>query len=367
MLGSDIILSPVWAIDALQANAFSTQLAVDAANEQVAFRYIPPEDMTITDVAMRFTIGGTTTGITVIMEWQTETVVSATVAYPSGTVVGAATSAFAVPTSSGWIALQALGSSATLTRGTPYWLVVRDGGGTAPTASNWWAATRYGGSSSRGSGHVTRHYNGTNWTTTSSVTSTSVYHVKTSTGRYVGFPVETVNIYSSTAVYGTTRVGSTLPCLGVPYEWHGVVCGLGLVTSGSPASFEFEAWVNGELCGVTAANSSAQKSTCYYFPAPVRVPARANAIAAVHQVGDGGDSGNRYLVVVLDVFAENVESRAALGVSQQAWCMTAASRTAAWTCPDATHVSCFWPVIKLASEDFLATPQLRTRPGRLVR
>lgn len=368
MLGFSTVIAPAWLTnDIWQGAAISAQHTIDAASEQIGMCFVPDEDMTITDAAMYFNITGSMTGVTAIFEFQTDYMSSNTVRYPSGTVVGGATSAFALPTSSGWCSLQTFGTAVSLTKGTPYWLVLRDGGGTAPTGSNYYSSVRTGGASSKSDGQAVRHHNGTNWTTTTLVYTSMFYYLKTSTGVWIGRPITQMNTsHGEVSAYGTVRAGAIQPPLCVPYRWHGVTIMTALAATNSPVDFEIEAWVNNQLVGVTPAHTPAHRESVIYFKTPVLVPAYAQAIAAVHSVDDGGNGTNYYRLFCHELI-DDAAARPAMGVEDCAYAVSRASAAAnvSWVHNNDLDVVYIFPIVEFLSEDLWSPPQLRTRPGRL--
>ena len=153
-----------------------------------------------------------------------------------GTLLGAATATFAVPTvnltSTG---LQSLGAdTGTLTLNTPYWLVVDyDPGGTVPTATNSFGIAY---TSLQLAGEKIRQYNGTDWTTVAvSLFGANFILQDTDGNKYGCMYTANATISGVTAIYGGNRQGF-MQTVGVPCNISSVR--FKIRKSGTPANLE---------------------------------------------------------------------------------------------------------------------------------
>jgi hypothetical protein len=180
-----------------------------AATHKIAYRFILPQAVTLTGFDVMLTGTGTTTGITIKGHIETETGSD----QPSGTLVGTDSATFSPPAggSAAWVGAQTFGSTAALSANTHYWLVLIDGGGTAPTTSNYYspvseATTGGGGMVSR-----VRNFNGTNWTTISArQTDHNVVFITNDTpARHIGYASAGLTSVGAGAIkiQSTTREG----------------------------------------------------------------------------------------------------------------------------------------------------------------
>ena len=146
----------------------NSALSLDGPTEQAAARFQASDTSEIDSIDCAFVVTGTVTGHTYTLEIQADNGSG----LPSGTPLGAATSAFAGPASNGFVVGDvSLGSpTGALVLNASYWIVLKVASGT-PDASNNLNFRLASSNSVFATNSTTypgmRHFNGTNWTTTS--------------------------------------------------------------------------------------------------------------------------------------------------------------------------------------------------------
>ena len=163
-LGSGVIL--------VAQTMFSTDanMTIDADTEKLAYKYFPATTSPITDIDLYLAPTGSVTGVNFQIQVETD---GADI--PSGTVLGSATPEFAGPAAGGFIGLKTLAvNTGNLTLNQPVWINLFRSSGTSLDASNYIRMARLYGYPVFSMNEKVRHYNGTNWTTTT-VTSAPIF------------------------------------------------------------------------------------------------------------------------------------------------------------------------------------------------
>lgn len=264
---------------------------IDSATAKLAYKFFVDEDVVISSVDCMVAISGSMTGILLKAEIQTDAA-----DIPSGTVVGGATGTFSPPSANGFIGQQNLTSNASLSAGQWYWLVLYDGGGTAPTAVKYIAGMAYGGTGNTAEFGRIRQYNGTNWTTVSVAATNPGIALGVSGGGYVGSSVYSANMTglpSGRYVYGTKRLAikfrSPFRCVfgGAYYYW---------TPNSSPGNLEVKFYSGDTLVETVTltADSTAVSRRVFVRFAPYTLIPGNDYWVTIHQVSDGGSSTNSY-------------------------------------------------------------------------
>jgi len=270
--------------------ADASGMTLQAANQALAIKIYPPYTNAIDGCDVNLDIGGSTTGIKLKIEFQTDSADT-----PSGSLLGTASAAFSAPAAAGWTGLQNLGSNTgTLTMNVPVWLVLIDGGGTAPTGTNFIQLLNLG-TGGQLDGGESRKFNGTNWTSVSAVLTDPVFVCHDVAGHYIGYPVTSDGgSVSARHIFSTNRTGIRFK-LGVGGSIYGVT--VDLVKVAAPASLDFTLYAGATSLGavtVAAASILNTQHMVFYFAAPVVVPGGTDLYLILHQTADGGDSSNYY-------------------------------------------------------------------------
>ena len=270
--------------------AAAAGMSIQAATQRVAMKIYPPYTTAIDSCDVNLGTHGSTTGITLKMRFETD---SADV--PSGSVLGAASAAFAAPASAGWTGLQTLGANTgALTMNVPVWLVLVDGGGTVPTGTNYIQLLDLG-TGGQLDGGSSRAYNGSNWTTVSADLIDPVFVCHDTAGRYIGYPVTSNGgSVSARQVFSTNRTGIRFK-LGVGAQIYGMTDNL--VVTGSPTSLDYTLYAGSTALGtvtVAAASILSTQHQAFYFSSPVAAPGGVDLYLIRHQTGNGGDGSNYY-------------------------------------------------------------------------
>lgn len=192
-------LTPMSYAELTSAHQNLSGMIIDAATEMLAEKFWPDSAEDVTAADMYVTVVGDCSGINFKLQIETDSSDA-----PSGSVVGAASSAFAGPNVAGgatqWLGGGTnpvnLGASCTVALNQPYWKVLYVTSG-APDGSH--SIQLRGNFNSAPGDHKVRHHNGTNWTTTTAVTTESVSIVKYNSGKIQGFGCTAAAIRSATA------------------------------------------------------------------------------------------------------------------------------------------------------------------------
>ena len=257
--------------------------ALDASTEQLAFKYLATTTSPITDIDFYMDITGTVTGINFVVEVQTSSSDA-----PSGTVLGSASTAFSGLAADGWTGLKTLASNTgNLTFGTFYWIVVRVSSG-SPDGSNY-IQVLYGNNVRTDLGLKVRHYNGTDWTTTTAVFGIGSFVVKHADGTYSGFGSGDSGINASssaTDIYNTNKQGLKIK-FGSPVKILGVRTILNI--DGSPGTLTIRVYEGStekySSPGYSAASMQDDTFSTFLFSSPVLLAADTNLYIIFEQSG----------------------------------------------------------------------------------
>lgn len=319
----------------------SSGILIDGTTKKIAYKFIVPMACTATAFDQRLAVGGDTTGVTLKGHIETD---SSDV--PSGVTVGSTSVAFAAPLASGWTGSQAFGSSASLAQNSFYWLVLEDGGGTAPTAANYTQGSSQGGNNGASSGGRGRQYNGADWTTTTEVAQDADFIVNCSEGFYVGGIQSSGNaINSARRVYSTTRtgtkfqIGGGLSIVGAAFK---------VVKVGSPNALEISLYKGANLLEtitVPAANIPTQANSQqvrFYFSSTYSVEQGTNYFLYIHQASDGGTAGNYWAITA---FVPNASYPTALLPSGWGYYYGTTADPTGWTAETA-EIGLIFPIVR---------------------
>jgi hypothetical protein len=268
-------------------NALASAYRIDAASEQAAASFIAPATMTVTDVACYLNVTGTVTDATYTLEIQTDSSGA-----PSGTTVGAATTAFAGPAASGYLAEKALGSSASLTINTVYWLVLKLVTTGSTSASNYVVMSDLG-SVFRPNQEKRAHHNGTSWD--QNAAGVGVIVLKDNSGAYYGYPTTAdVNRSAQTDIFGSNRQGMKFTA-GAKTTLRGV--GVRLQKSGTPNDLlitVYEGSTSKYTQTLAAASLSTNAYTVVWFTSPIQIASDTACYITFDQSAAGGTDANDY-------------------------------------------------------------------------
>lgn len=274
----------------LQGVASWTNLAaahrLDAASDEAAIKFIAPATMTVTHVDAFLNVNGTVTDATYTLEIQTSSS-----DLPSGTPVGTATAAFAGPAASGFLTEQALGSSASLTINTPYWLVLKLVTTGSTSGANY-VNLKTLGSTFRPNQEKVVHGNAGVYADATS-NQVGVFALKDSDSKYYGFPM-TADIGRSgqTDIYGSNRQGIKFT-VGAKTTLRGV--GFRLTKSGSPSDLlitVYEGSTSKYTETITAANLTSGADHTAWFTSPVSLASDTACYITLDQAAAGGTDAN---------------------------------------------------------------------------
>ncbi|MGQ0636453.1 MAG: hypothetical protein ACT4QC_17715 [Planctomycetaceae bacterium] len=266
---------------------------IDSTTKKFGCKFYPTKSTAITHINPNVFKAGTVTGINFTAQIETDSGGA-----PSGSVLGAATAAWAGPSANGFVGDKALGSNTgTLTVGAPYWLTVQRDSGT-PDASNYIAPGVLSTTPSRGFNDCgVRGFNGTDWTTVSLTVGHPACVFKDSDGVYSGCAITGVgNHGSATDIFSTnrqalkTRFGCQRTILGVRGEF---------TKSGSPGGLTIRCYQGatekGSMGTLAAADViSNDGATTILLATPATVDPDQDVYLVLGQASDGGSDSADY-------------------------------------------------------------------------
>jgi len=281
-------------------------MTIDADTEKLAYKYFPATTSPITDIDVYLTPTGTITGVN--FQIQVETNSSDT---PSGTVLGSATPAFAGPAAGGFIGLKTLTvNTGNLTINQPVWVSLFRSSGASLDASNYIRMARLYGYPIFSMNEKVRHYNGTNWTTTSATNYPIFLIIKHADETHVGLPIKSSSTAPTNAIniYGTNRQG-----LKMKFGSKVILRGIQTIISksGTPNTLEIEVYENSTLKysgTVPEANILSGAACPMFFTSPILLASNTDIYIVLSQTGDGGSSSNYYRVSVYDIVSAYIET-----------------------------------------------------------
>jgi hypothetical protein len=193
---------------ALGATA-ATNMILNATTERIGWKFYASNITSITHVDVRLIVLGDVTGMTFTLDVETDSSDA-----PSGSLVGAATAAFAGPASTGFLGEQELLTpTGALTPNTPYWIVLKRASGTPDGSYSLQASYATTGPLNR---EKMRHFDGTNWTNTAVANQSGLAIRKGADGSYQGYPVTSTLTNSGQADIYTN--GGTIQRQGISFE-----------------------------------------------------------------------------------------------------------------------------------------------------
>lgn len=283
-------ISPFHAADVNVSNA---ALGIGATTHRLAIKFFPPITTAIRNVDFRAAITGTVTGQNFTAEIQTD---SSDV--PSGTILGAATAAFAGPAGTGFLGLKALGANTgALTINTPCWLVIRWASGSSPDASNFLDVGTHNTLSTATGMSKCRKFNGTNWTTVPANTRSGLAVLECTDGSVYGFPIDSIQTQSgATDIFGANVQGIRIR-FGAQFRPKG--CVFRLLKTGVPSSllcslYEGSTLKTSGTLPQALISSTSNTWTSVHFDSPTLLAADTDIHVIFSQVAAGGDNSNDY-------------------------------------------------------------------------
>lgn len=290
----------------------STGITVKDATQRIGIRFQVPATTTIASGAFFYDITGTMTGITSQMHIETH-MGSTTNIYgqPSGVTVGSGTSAYAVPSADGFTAVQNFGADTTLYPNTPYWLVIEDGGGTAPTGSKFYGASTLSGTTGRTSGSAAvEQHTGVSWGSLVYGGGDASYYLVDTNGKMYGYPYNTSGVSNNATarVGGTNRVGLRFKVGG-----NALLSGVSAMVTKQNVNLgnlEFNLYQGNQLMwSRVIASSSIVSSRLNYVTLdnPVILSPNATYTLYLHQENDGGNTTTLYYGVTSHGFIAGTE------------------------------------------------------------
>lgn len=352
------------------SGSIATYDGIKAAAHRLAIKFRAPDAISIASVALRLAGAGTTTGITYTVEIQGDSSDA-----PDGTPLGTASAAQAAPAggTQRWIDFLSLGSATgNLTQGAPYWIVLKDGGGTTPTGSNYVSIQATGGVNTKDSALAEkgRKYE-SDWTSVAVSINLFMYVLKDTNGHLYPGAVQNSSSNSSSTVadvYGVNREGIRV-CFGSLTTVYGFSLAVG--KSNSPAQLDVEVYRNDTLVDTLEFPSATIASTTRFsgvFPTGVVLQPNDYLYLLLHQNGNGGDDWNDYVLQGFSVPTSAPDLTSCLPQNVVHVGMTSAD---SWASPSAslTVSTGFFPKCELsfgdvnADFDSAASGGLLTHPG----
>lgn len=279
-------------------NLALSNLTMDADTERLGYKYFPATTSPITDIDVYVTPTGTVTDSNFILRVETDS--SDT---PSGTLLGTATPEFAGPSAGGYIGLKTLATNTgNLTLNVPVWITMlwSSGGSLSGTEYIRWAHI-YG--RNEVNQERVRHYNGTNWTTTSVTSYPILFVIKHLDGTYVGLPITSAIVSPTNAIdiFGTNRQGIRMK-FGSQVILRGIQIYLAKV--GTPNNLVASVYEGSTLKysgTIPQANVVNGIISPIFFTSPVLLTANTNIYVILSQESDGGTDSADYDNRIYDI------------------------------------------------------------------
>lgn len=287
-LGNGQILSPLGAPYVQYNFGTATSCVIDGATKRVAFKFKTGGAITITAINARFAVTGSPVANLIA---QIETDSSDT---PSGVLVGTATAAFAGPVASGWTGEKALGSSASLSANTSYWLVIKVDAVTTLDASNLWTAQR--SSNVRINGEKVKASADSGVTYPTSFNGSGCI-ILVATGVYYGYPIDaSIARSAQNDIFSTNRQGLRFK-LGAPATLLGFLTRLNV--AGTPSTLLVKVFTGDTESAtyqttIALADIETGIDTVIAFAGGASLPAGTYIYIILSQTADGGTDANDY-------------------------------------------------------------------------
>lgn len=276
-----------------------TGMTIDSATKKLGIRFYADRVTPIQGVDIFLHIIGSMTNVMLKASIQTDNA-----GLPSGTIVngGAArTNAFAPPSSSAMTGLLLFTGGANtglLSLNTPYWLVIEDGGGSASCSVGNTVGSRNFGVQNHGD--QGRLYNGTDWTTVATVSSSACVVFQHTNGSYSGQASTAASTVSPRTVYGVNRTG-VRQMFGVPVNVSGASFKIRR-TGNLPSNLEVQLYFGPALKETVTLNVQAMQAgtgvtdqvLSVVFSQGYLLPAKTYVYVILHQAGNGGTASIYY-------------------------------------------------------------------------
>jgi hypothetical protein len=285
-----VFLCPLWATASLQPSPAAGML-IDATNKKIGYKFYAQQALGVSAMDICLTVLGSTAGITLVARIETDNADA-----PSGDLVDAlyTTAAFARPAAgTSWTGLQSFGGSApALALNTPYWLVLQNGGGTAPSGTD--SVQARGVQSLYSFGGRLRQHNGTNWTTTGVLDRECQIVLQFSDSSYFGDPVTAAPAASGlTKVFATNKQGLKWRSK-VPLILRGVR--VQLAKSTTPDSLLITAYAGSTpktpTITIPPASILGNLPYSFWFSSGISLPSDTDLYIILSAATGGGDSSN---------------------------------------------------------------------------
>lgn len=283
---SFLLGAPPWVQNQSTPTAFTaaTGMILDGSTEMLGFKYLPSTTSPIVAVDIRLTLVGTSPTF-ICSLWPD----SADTPDTGGTQLGTDTPGWTLA-ATGWTGLKVFGSnSGNLVVNTPVWVVIEYSSGTIDGSNNVQAQARGTGTAF----DRIRHYNGTNWTTTSVVGAVPFIVIKHADGTFAGLPLTAVAARSAqNDIYvnaGTTQVqGIKFKC-GAQVKVLGVACWI--TKAGTPDSLTWTAYegdtskYSNSIAVASVMSAATGPFNIIWFSSPVLLAADTDLFLIASQTG----------------------------------------------------------------------------------
>lgn len=321
------------------SNSFSVQtnMLIDATNEKIAIKYYPSATSPITDIAARISVTGNPGSFKFGVFANTYASV-ATGTPDDTTQLGDWSTTFDLA-ATGWTSLLALATNTgNLTNGTPVWIVMAYASGTCDV-NNYIQSMKLGAGLYGTNKPGQRHFNGTDWTTTTALTDGQpLFIVKHADGTYAGAPVTAIlartgapDIFSSNKQGIRFKCGSQVKIQGVEYY---------LTKTGAPNNLTWSIYEGDTLKysqTELAADVLSITSSVVWFDTPILLAADTYLYIILSQTGN--DTNNDYDLqtwtidfTYIDAIA-TADLRAVYGTSSTPSGLTVSNSEIAWCFP----------------------------------
>lgn len=339
-----IALAPGQSLPPVLTAAAGSLMTLDSPTARLAWKFYAHRTDANDAVDVSVAVTGTVTGHTYTLEIQADSSDA-----PSGTPLGAATSAFAGPAASGFVGLKTLGSdTGNLTINSPYWVVMKCASGT-PDGSNFVQART--ASSNALNREKLRKFNGTNWTAVAAVSAAGLIVRRTTTGGYTGYPItgSQTNASAATDIFGTNRQGIRYRFAGDAALW-GVA--FRITKSGAPGDLVVSVYQSDSLLGsvtlVAADITSNIDAMAFFGQSGLTVAAGTDVLITFKQLTNGGSDAADYDLRTYPVDSSYISTLVATN-HRMVW---GTGDTPSTYADITTNVALVWPLLGNPEADF---------------
>lgn len=271
---------------------------LSAATDKIAYKFFLSKNCILSGWTHSTNPNGTQTGITTKCHFETHDPVNN---LPSGVQIGQTSNP--VTYFSLLTGYAPTGLNVTLSANQFYWLVVEDGGGVPPTNTNWYQPRQMSGNAGNIAAAAVRKYDGatSTWLTNSVTNNDGSFSFITTNNEIMGGLMPNATMSNVSNFFGANRWGIKFRFKGKP-----IITGFSVRTgrSNNPTSNVEGCFYKGSTLLETVTLTGAQFGSINSGPGTVnfnlsagyQIIPNTDYYFYLHNVNDGGDASNRYLI-----------------------------------------------------------------------